>query len=234
MEDEVQIQRDYYKKIADKYDNRHVGSDAEHDFALSFMLSMADFLQIESVLDIGSGTGRVLVQTRNARPNLKVLGIEPSVHLREIGYAKGLSPDELIDGDAQRLEFGDGAFDLVCEFAALHHIPDPRKAVSEMLRVAKKAIFISDSNNFGQGNFLLRLTKQTLDSLGLWKIANFVKTRGRGYTVSEGDGLAYSYSVFGDYSEISRRCKSVHILNTVPAGRDLYRSAAHIALLGVK
>ena len=233
MTNEVDIQRDYYRNTASKYDAMH-GGDAEHDFALAFMLSMVDFLDVRSILDIGSGTGRVLFQAKAARPDLAVLGIEPSAELRKIGHAKGLSPDELVDGDAQRLDLADGSFDLVCEFAALHHIPDPGKAVSEMLRVAKKAVFISDSNNFGQGSALTRLVKQTLDSLGLWSVANLVKTRGKGYTISAGDGLAYSYSVFNNYPEIARRCKSVHLLNTVPAGRNLYRSAGHIALLGVK
>ena len=234
MNDEIAFQRDYYRKTANRYDDMHVNSVGEHDFALAFMLSMIDFFSIDSMLDIGSGTGRALLRAKTVYHNLKVLGIEPSLELRELGHAKGLSQNELIDGDAQKLEFSDGAFDLVCEFGALHHIPDPSKAVSEMLRVARKAVFISDANNFGQGGFVSRTVKQTLRSLRLWKVADFVKTRGKGYTVSEGDGLAYSYSVFSDYPEISRHCKSVHLLNTLPAGMNLYRSAPHIALLGVK
>ena len=35
------------------------------------------------------------------------------------------------------------SFDAVCEFAMLHHVPDPDKVVSEMIRVAKNAIFQS-------------------------------------------------------------------------------------------
>jgi len=198
------------------------------------MFSMIDLFKIESVLDIGSGTGRVILKAKEARPKLMIVGIEPSPELREVGYSKGVLLDELVDGDAQRLHFADGSFDLVCAFAALHHIPNPRKAVSEMLRVARKAIFLSDSNNFGQGTPVVRAIKQAINSLGLWRVADLIKTRGKGYSISAGDGLAYSYSVFSDYSEIARRCKSVHVVNTVPAGRNLYRSAAHVALLGLK
>ena|ERR1700733_12430371 len=232
--DEIAIQRTYYRDTATRYDDMHVAERGEHDFALAVMLSMISFLDIRSVLDIGSGTGRALLQAKSAYPDLKVSGIEPSPELREIGHVKGLSKNELTDGDAHNLEHADGAFDLVCEYGALHHIPDPKKAVSEMLRVASRAIFISDCNNFGQGGFLTRYVKQALRSFGLWRVADFVKTRGKGYTISEGDGLAYSYSVFSDYPEISRRCKSVHILNTRPSGVNLYRSASHIALLGIK
>jgi len=232
--DEVAIQRAYYSHTAQQYDDMHVSDKAEHEFALAFMLSMISFLEIGSVLDIGSGTGRAPLRLKALYPNLRVLGIEPSRELREVGYGKGLSQSELADGDAQGLAFADGAFDLVCEFGALHHIPDPGKAVSEMLRVASKAIFISDCNNFGKGGFLMRAAKQTLRSLRLWSVADFVKTRGKGYLISEGDGLSYSYSVFTHYRPIWRCCRSVHLLNTVPAGMNLYRTASHVALLGIK
>ncbi len=234
IRDEISTQREYYRRTSHQFDEMHLSSKAEHDFALAFMLSMIEFLSIGSILDIGAGTGRALVGVKNAYPNLTIVGIEPSSAQREIGYTKGLSPNELINGDGQKITYADGTFDLVCEFGALHHIPEPSKAVSEMLRVARKAIFISDSNNFGQGPLATRTLKQLLRSMGLWPIANFIKTRGRGYTFSEGDGLFYSYSVFNNYSQVARSCKTVHIINTSPAGYNLYRSAPHVALLGIK
>ena len=226
------IQRAYYAKTASGYDDMHVAADDEHGFALAYMISIADHLGVESILDVGSGTGRALLAVKRKLPQMRVVGVEPSSELREIGYSKGLSPAELIDGDAMKLGYGDGAFDLVCEYGALHHIPRPAVAVSEMLRVAKKAVFISDCNNFGQGPG--RFLKQAIDRLGAWPIADFIKTHGKGYSISEGDGLAYSYSVFNDYAQIKRRCRSVHVVNTTNAGPDLYRSASHVALLGIK
>lgn len=234
MPDAILTQREYYRATAGEYDRAHVASAGEHDFALAFMLSMIDFLNVESVLDVGSGTGRALVRIKDAHPRVRILGIEPSADLRLQAHAKGLAAAELIDGDAQRMDFPDGSLDLVCEFGALHHIPDPRRAIGEMLRVARKAIFISDCNNFGQGGPAARFIKQLINSFGLWRAADFVKTRGKGYTISKGDGLAYSYSVFSDYKFISSRCKSVHLLNTVPGGLNFYRSAGHVALLGIK
>ncbi len=232
VKSEVEAQRDYYRRTAASYDHCHVESKGEHDFAAAFLLSMVTHLEIRSVIDLGSGTGRVLLKTKESFPQLKILGVEPAENLRNIGYSKGLSPDELVDGDAQQLSYADGSFDLVCEFGALHHIPEPSKAVSEMLRVSAKAIFISDSNNFGQGSLAGRSLKQALRALGLWQMANFVKTRGKGYSVSEGDGLSYSYSVFSNYAG---RCRGsdrrVHLLNSTSAGINLYRSASHIALL---
>jgi len=74
--------------------------------------------------------------------------------------------------------------------------------------------------------------KQTLNAMRIWSVADFVKTRGKGYTLSEGDGLAYSYSVFNNFKQISRTC-DVYTFNT--GGRiNPYRTSSHVALLGIK
>jgi ubiquinone/menaquinone biosynthesis C-methylase UbiE len=232
--DAVAAQRAYYAATASRYDDMHLHEGDEHYFSLCLMVSFLEFLNIESVLDIGTGTGRSLVEIKRRAPAVRVVGVEPSPELREIGCGKGLSPTELVDGDGQSLAYRDGEFDLVCEFGALHHMPDPDKAVAEMLRVARKAIFISDANNFGQGTAPVRAVKQLINSLGLWPLANFVKTKGKGYRFSGGDGVAYSYSVFNQYPAIKAVCKSVHMINTRNSGPNLYRSASHVALLGIK
>jgi ubiquinone/menaquinone biosynthesis C-methylase UbiE len=230
------IQRAYYAESAQRYDHMHMrdGVDVEHRLALQFMISVVEYLGVRSILDVGSGTGRVLAELAGAIPGIAVVGIEPSAELRKVGHSKGLLETQLVDGDATNLAFSDGSFDLVCEFAVLHHIPAPSIAVSEMLRVARKAIFISDCNNFGQGSRLSRVLKQAINTVGLWPLANFLKTKGKGYTISEGDGLAYSYSVFNDYRQIKNACESVHVLNTRDAGPNMYRAAPHVALLGLK
>lgn len=232
---DVEIQRRYYAKTANQYDGLHVhGHDDEHAFALSFMTAAIDYLGIRSVLDIGSGTGRALLHLKEHRPDLRLVGVEPVPELRAIGHEAGLTEEELRDGDATELGFADGEFDLVCEYGVLHHIRTPDAAVAEMLRVSNKAIFISDSNNFGQGSPSARMAKQLLDFLGLWKVADFIKTRGKGYTLSDGDGLAYSYSVFNNYEQVAAACARVHLVNTRDGRINPYRTASHIALLGVK
>jgi ubiquinone/menaquinone biosynthesis C-methylase UbiE len=233
-QEEIAIQRAYYAETANHYDDSHVNHESEHDFALRLLAASAGLLGVRSILDVGSGTGRVVLELAKLLPEVAVVGVEPSAALREIGYSKGLSPDQLIDGDAMKMAFGDGSFDLVCEFAALHHIPVPSRAVGEMLRVSRKAIFLSDVNNFGQGGRLSRLLKQAIHAAGLWPLADWIKTKGKGYTISKGDGLAYSYSVLNDYKQIRAACESVHMMNTRDSGPNLYRTAPHLALLGIK
>ena len=142
FKNEVEMQQEYYSKSAGQYDSMHVNEQDEHFFALSFMVAMLDYLKVRSVLDVGSGTGRAIRYIKKHRPDIRIVGVEPVKELREVGYALGLSKEELIDGDATELKFSAREFDLVCEFGVLHHIKRPDIAVSEMLRVADKAIFI--------------------------------------------------------------------------------------------
>lgn len=232
---EIEIQRRYYAETANRYDNLLV-EHKEHNLALAFLIGVIDYLNIESVLDVGSGTGRAVSYIKQKKPDIRVLGIEPVAEMREVGYRKGISEDDLIEGDVMALDFDDGGFDLVCEFGVLHHIKCPSMAVSEMLRVARKAIFISDCNNFGQGPFLKRGMKQAIHAVGLWRIAVLINTRGRGYSLSDGDGLAYSYSVFDAIGLIRKHCSDIHILNTsgLDIGINPYSNASHIVVLGMK
>lgn len=161
-------------------------------------------------------------------------GIEPIKELREIGYSNGLSEADIVDGDGTRLDYAAYSFDLVCEFGVLHHLRNPDKAVSEMTRVASNAIFISDTNNFGQGSYIKRSAKRIINFLGLCRVADLLKTRGTGFSVSDGDGVAYSYSVLRDYKQILNQCTIVHLLNSRASGCNLYRSTGHVALLGMK
>lgn len=229
----VEIQRNYYVETSHKYDEIHKHDSDEHGLAFAYMMAMIEFFGISSVLDVGSGTGFALFKLKDKMPHIRAIGIEPSPAQRAIGYRKGLSEAELVDGDAMKIEFPDNSFDLVCEFGALHHMPRPELAISEMLRIARKAIFVCDSNNFGQGGKLSRFLKQAINSLGLWPAANLIKTRGRGYTQSDGDGVMYSYSVFTHYKQIAKGCEAVHLMNTTKSEPNIYRTSSGIALLGI-
>jgi ubiquinone/menaquinone biosynthesis C-methylase UbiE len=132
------------------------------------------------------------------------------------------------------LAFADESFDLVCAFAALHHIRERRLAISEMLRVARRGIFISDVNIYGQGSFPVRMLKGICYRLRLWPIAFFLKTCGRNCNCSEADGISYSYSVFDDLSFLRQRCSSVHPIATRNASSNLLFSASHAAVLCIK
>jgi ubiquinone/menaquinone biosynthesis C-methylase UbiE len=224
-----QLQRAYYSKTAEQYEDMHLQPDDEHYLALSWMLAFVDRLECKSVLDIGSGTGRAVAFLRAHRPELRVIGIEPSAELRAIGHLNRIPAEQLIDGDASRLSFSDDSFDIVCEFGVLHHLRSPRTAISEMLRVARKGVFISDDNHFATS-----WVKRALAAVGMWHAAYWLRTGGKGYRISAGDGLAYPYSIFDDLNLLERRCSAVHCMNLRGRGPNLRASATHAAVFGVK
>ena len=231
---DVELQRRYYSRTASRYHAAHVRDPSEHDLALALLLGMLDYFEIQSILDVGSGTGRAILYIRKQRPDIDTIGIEPVAELRAVGHELGVPPELLIDGDATHLAYGDGQFDLVCAFGGLHHIRHPDIVVAEMLRVARKAVFISDVNNFGHGSSWSKFIKQTLRALHLWRVAVYIKTRGKGYMISESDGLTYSYSVFHSGEQIREQCDIIHMMNTAAGGVNPYRTASHVALLGIK
>lgn len=224
---EVELQRAYYAETAGKYDGMH----APEPLALAFLDTAIEMLGAASVLEIGAGTGKVTEHLMHRHPRAKIIGIEPVGALREIAVKRGV---DLVDGDATAMTFADASFDLVCCNSVLHHIRDPGVAVAEMLRVARLGVFICDDNNFAQGRWWMRSIKQAAHLVGLWPLLNLIKTRGRGYMVTEGDGVAYSYSLFNNYDQVRAGCRMVHLLNLSNTGPNLYRSASKLALLGIK
>lgn len=197
-----ELQAQYYARTASHYDTMH-GADDEHQRALRLISAMLRERQLTSVLDVGCGTGRGVKHFLAEHPGMHVRGVEPVAELRARGVADGVPADALLDASGEVLPFPDQSFDAVCELGVLHHVKHPARVVSEMLRVARHAVFLSDSNRFGQGRLPVRWLKVALYKSCLWPLVNFVHTRGRGYHVSEGDGISYSYSVYDNYKQIA-------------------------------
>lgn len=107
MEDAISIQTKYYHETAAEYDFMHMHEDVdpEHEFAFYFMCSMIEKLDIKSVLDVGAGTGRLIIELKKKYPGLRVTGIEPIAGLREEGYKKGILKNDLIQGDGKKWNF---------------------------------------------------------------------------------------------------------------------------------
>jgi ubiquinone/menaquinone biosynthesis C-methylase UbiE len=228
-------QSDYYTLTADTYDADHF-DEPEHDNAIAWLKGLIIHHQLRSLLDVGAGTGRVVRKLNRdlAQYNLNAMGIEPVQALREQGYAAGIPQAQLIEGNGDAIPFPAESFDVVCQFAVLHHVAEPGRIVAEMLRVARVGIFMSDMNNFGCGGLLARSVKQTLNTLGLWRTYRFVRTMGKGYKVGKRDGLRYSYSVYNNYAQIGAVCKEVFVMNTAGHGVNPYRTCPHVALFARK
>lgn len=59
--------------------------------------------------------------------------------------------------DAEHLDFADGSFDYVLVHAGLHHCASPHKALTEMYRVARRAVVVFESRDSLMLNLARRL-----------------------------------------------------------------------------
>ena len=223
MTDPVQIQRDYYSRTAEEYDSGH--AEREHIVAGHLLAAFIKLNNIRSVLDVGAGTGRAMRFLQEHCPDVSVKGIEPVSELREIAYCNGISEEDLVEGCGLYIPFPDNSFDLVCEFAVLQHVMRQQDLVAEMYRVERMVVALSDENFMGQGKLPVRLVKTVLFQVGLWPVVNWIKTRGKGYTISEEDGLAYSYSVYQNLPQLKAAWRRVNVISV---------SATHDGVLGVR
>src|ERR1700722_2122557 len=207
------LQARYYEQSVSTYDSMHNDSeDHEHNLALQYIEMISNAFGLRTFLDVGAGTGRGIRFLQDRGKDVR--GIEPVTAMIEKAELNGVPRGSLLQGSGYELPFEDEAFDAVFECGVLHHVAEPSRMVAEMARVAKRAIFLSDSNRFGQGRHAARLLKTALYKTGLWRAARFVQTKGKMYTLSEGDGLAYSYSVFDSYDQLAALTRQIWLLPT--------------------
>jgi ubiquinone/menaquinone biosynthesis C-methylase UbiE len=219
--DPISAQRRYYTETAARYERMHAHEGDDDEWNIRLVCALLRLIGANSILDVGAGTGRGVQSLQSLAPNTLVCGLEPVAALIDqgIGKRRGSRP-HFVQGSGDSLPFEDKSFDAVCSFAILHHVPKPSMVVGEMLRVARKAVVILDSNRFGQGRWSMRAAKLLLYKSGLWPLANFVKTRGRGYSFTEGDGVAYSYSAYDSFNQIAKWADRLMVVPSDPGKAD--------------
>lgn len=230
-----ELQRRYYADTASSYEAMRGGEEASVERVFDYIAAFLGMLGASSVLDVGAGTGRALRYLHRSDPTLTLRGVEPVPELVE------QASDEIAafieHGRGEQLPFPDDSFDAVIEVGVLHHIRDPEPVIREMMRVARRGVFLADANRFGQGPYASRLAKLALTRLGLWPTVDRLKTRGRGYRVSEGDGISYSYSVYDSYDLIDEWADEIVALPGGHAGRGWFSPVltnASVVLCGLK
>ena len=89
-------------------------------------------------LDVGCGNGAFTEELIARRAPAHVVAIDPSE--AQLAYARvrpGAEMAEFRVGDAQKLPFADGGFDVAVMALVVAFLPDPLKAVMEMARVVR-------------------------------------------------------------------------------------------------
>ena len=116
---------------------------------------VADFLAVwdgaNPILDLGTGTAQIPIELCRQSPAPRVVAVDLAEamlavardNVRRAGLADRL---EVRRCDAKRLPFDDGAFGAVISNSIVHHIPEPRAVLAEMVRVLAPggALFVRD------------------------------------------------------------------------------------------
>lgn len=221
----------YYTNTASCYDSTQLHTQDEHYNALMFLRGVIAEKQYSSLLDVGSGTGRALHYLSDACPTLHAVGVEPVEALRQVALSKGIAPAQLVAGDGYHLPFENDSFDCVTAFGVLHHTEHPAQVISEMQRVARKAVFISDHNIYGWGSSTSRTVKQIARKLLGFRALKFLLTRGLGYHDSTHDGIYYPFSLFDHLTQVKKFSNQIFIISTKGKPINLYSQASHLAVL---
>lgn len=113
----------------------------------------------DAVLDIGSGTGALTMAIAEAAPSSRITGVDPAAPY--VAFAQARHVDRRIRfevGDARQLRFADASFDRTLSLLVLNFIPDPAKALDEMVRVTRPGGVVASAVwDYGDGMQMLRI-----------------------------------------------------------------------------
>jgi ubiquinone/menaquinone biosynthesis C-methylase UbiE len=131
---------------AESYEEWYTGRGRRADWLEKRLLArlLASFPQAETVLEVGCGTGHF---TRwFAERGLRPVGLEISqAMLAEAVKWNGVL---YAIGDASALPFADRSIDVLALITALEFVPDPQRALSEALRVARRGLLLGVLNKY--------------------------------------------------------------------------------------
>lgn len=130
------------------------------------LIEQAAIGQADCVLEIGCGTGSLLIRVKQQHPNASVVGLDPDPlaleRARRKGKAAGLSI-QLDRGFSDDMPYPDASFDRVLSSFMFHHLPRDAKAstMREVRRVLRPggSLHLVDfaGGQSGQRGFLVRI-----------------------------------------------------------------------------
>jgi SAM-dependent methyltransferase len=136
------------------------------------------------VLEVGCGEGVVIEYLAGRLPGARLDGVE--LDAGALARAQARCPGtSLVRGDAYRLPFRPGSYDLVVCLEVLEHLAEPDRALRELRRVSRGACLLSVPHEpfFRLGNALrgkhLRRLGNPSDHVQHWGAREFVAFCGR-------------------------------------------------------
>lgn len=149
-----EVIRSMFSKVASNYDRANsVLSLGIHNLWRKKLVRLAKLSPNASILDCATGTGDLAIEfKKEAGPASKVIGTDFCAEMLASApdKSKSLGLDiQWQQADAMNLPFADDTFDVVSISFGIRNVGDPKKAISEMARVAKPGgqVFVLE---FGQ------------------------------------------------------------------------------------
>jgi ubiquinone/menaquinone biosynthesis C-methylase UbiE len=106
------------------------------------------------LIDIGCGDGTYTLELAHRGRPAEIVGLDPAAEAvkvaRERAGEAGAANLSFMTGSAYELPQEDGAFDVAVLRGVLHHVDDPKQALVEALRVAKRVVAI-EPNGYNPG-----------------------------------------------------------------------------------
>ncbi|MBL1078754.1 class I SAM-dependent methyltransferase [Nocardia sp. 2] len=88
-----------------------------------------------TVLDIGTGPGKLLTHLADRRPDLRLHGVDLSPHMIALAAGRLDRRAELVVGDVTGLPYPAASFDVVISSLSMHEWPDVAAAATDIRRV---------------------------------------------------------------------------------------------------
>jgi ubiquinone/menaquinone biosynthesis C-methylase UbiE len=166
------------------------------------LLDRAGLRPGQRVLEIGCGTGNLLLAAKRAQPEAAVVGLDPDLAALARAHRKarrrGLAV-QLDRGYADELPYADDSVDVVLSSFMLHHLPagEREQAMREVLRVLRPggALHLVDVGGSGDSGHRHRFTREHAvdDVPGLLRRAGFAEVGETGSHVHRWVGRYTSY-----------------------------------------
>lgn len=133
-----------FDRIASRYDllNRIISFGIDRRWRAQLLAELGRGKTTGTFLDVATGTADVALAIASRWQESKVIGLDPSVGMLEVGRHKVSKKllngrVELVEGDAQQMTFEDNAFSGACISFGIRNVPDRLKGLREMCRVVE-------------------------------------------------------------------------------------------------
>jgi len=136
----------YYDQIAASYNELHGKEQLAKAAIVAKMLAIK---KSELILDVGCGTGLA-----SSLLDCRKIGIDTS----EMLLKQAAMPTVI--ASAEQIPFPDKSFDHCVCISSIHNFANPRKALSEMIRVTKRSAVISVLRKSPRAAMLLKMVRR--------------------------------------------------------------------------